>query len=179
MPLSFYTVFIGTILSIVSLSYLAIKEYKSGESRTLSELGGLHDQALQQFRAILWICGTLFTITMLFFIAPRLQSPFMYVIWLATYACEVLLGIFPAHKGIKGKLHNIFAFTMAAGFLITSIYFTLRLDGIYQTIMWVILVIFTILALLALADKKRFLFYELAFIYLSHISICVAALSLR
>ena len=92
-PAVFYPVFFGAVLSIISLSYLARQEYDAGGAKTLSQLGGGHSKALGRFRAILWVCGTLFSITMLFFIAPRLHSVLIFVVWSLTYIFEILLGV--------------------------------------------------------------------------------------
>jgi len=179
MDLTFYSVFLGTVLSIISLTWLARREHEAGFAGTLSALGGKHDKALQQFRAILWVCGTLFTISVLFFIAPRLDSAFMFSVWLVTYICEVLLGVFPDHKGWQRLWHNIFAYGMALGFLVTAIFFCLRLSGGYQIASWAILAGMLVSVFTTVIDRKRFLYYELSYIYLSHIGICIAALSLR
>jgi hypothetical protein len=178
-PFAFYPVFVGTVLSIIGNTLLARREYNSGEAKTLSQLGGGHSKALRQFRAILWVCGTLFGITMLFFIAPRLNSQSMYVILTVTYACEILLGVVPDHPGPKHLWHGIFAYGMALGFLITSIFFALRLDNIYQIISIILLLAMIMMVVIAGFNKKRFLFYQLSYIYLSHISIVIAALALR
>ena len=176
MNLTFYPAFLGILISIVSLTYLARREYQSGQTHTISQLGAGHQKALRQFRAILWVCGTLFTITMLFYIAPRLHSPLMFVVWSLTYACEVLLGVIPDHKGWQRIWHNIFAWSMAAGFFVTATFFSLRLSGVYQIISVFILAGMLVSAALIYFDHKRNLVYELSSIFLSHIGILVAAL---
>ena len=178
-PFAFYPVFIGTILSIVSLTFLARHEYEAGEAKSLSQLGGGHSKALGQFRAILWVCGTLFSITVLFFIAPRLHSLFMYIVWAITYTFEVLLGIVPDHPGKKHWWHCLFSYGMALGFLITAIYFAVKLPEGYQLISVYVLAAMVGMVATVGFDKKRFLFYELGYIYLSHIGIVIAALALR
>jgi hypothetical protein len=176
MNLTFYPAFLGTLISIMSLTYLARREYQSGQAHTISRLGAGHQKALRQFRTILWGCGTLFMITMLLYIAPGLHSSLMFVVWLLTYTCEVLLGAIPDRKGWQHVWHNIFAWSMAAGFFVTAAFFSLRLSGVYQIISVVILVGMLSSAALIFFDRKRNLVYELSSIFLSHIGILVATL---
>lgn len=179
MPWAYYPIFIGTVASIVSLSLLAKHEYSTSEVRTLSQLGSGHSKALQQFRTILWVCGTLITITMLFFLVPRLHSVILAPIWLLTYVCEVLLGVVPDHKGWQSKVHNILAYGMALGFLFTAIYFSYKLTGLYRFISLSILLGMILTVALTARNRKHFLFYELGYIYLSHIGIVIATLAVR
>lgn len=179
MSLAAYPVFVGTILSIISLTRLARREYMSGVVHTMSQLGGKHAKALRDFRAILWVCGTLFSITVLFFISPRLDSLVMTIVWSLTYICEVALGVVPDHPGWKSRWHNIFAYGMALGFLITAVYFCFALQGIYQILSVFILVGMVGSVALTAINRKYFLFYELGYIYLSHIGIVIATLALR
>lgn len=176
MNIAFYPAFFGTLISIISLTYLARREYQAGQAHTISQLGASHQKALSKFRAILWICGTLFTITMLLYIAPRLNSPLMFVVWSLTYACEVLLGVIPDHRGWQHIWHNILAWSMAVGFFVTAAFFSLRLSGVYQIISVIILVGMLSSAALINFDRKRNLVYELSSIFLSHIGILVATL---
>ena len=178
-PFAFYPVFFGTILSIVSLSLLTRREYQSGKSVTLSHLGGSHKKALQQFRAILWVCGTLFSMTVLFFISPRINSRVMLIVWTMTYFCEIMLGAIPDHKGWRQILHKIFAYGMGLGFLIAAVFFSIKFDGVYGAASWIILLGMLIAVITTIFDRKRFLLYELIYIYLSHIGIVIATLAVR
>jgi len=107
---TFYPAFIGTFLSVTLLSYLAWKEHNPEKPRTLSMLAAEKRQLLAFFRAVLWICGTLFSITVFFYIVPRIANgPYITSAWIIGYMSEVLLGVFSAKGSIEKLLHNIFS----------------------------------------------------------------------
>src|SRR5947209_16610647 len=91
-----YPVFLGTFLSIVGWLYLVTNNHDHINPRTLSELAA-QEGKLGYFRAVIWICGTLFALTLFLFISPRLHyQPFSTISAAAVIICEMLLGAFPA-----------------------------------------------------------------------------------
>jgi hypothetical protein len=60
----------------------------------------------------------------------------------------------------------------------TAVLFVLNFHGVTSAIELGIASIMAMLGILTFVDRKRFIFYELPFIYLSHISILVAALAI-
>lgn len=180
MQWTFYTAFIGTFLSVTLLSYLAWKEHNPRQPRTLSEIAAQRRELLIYFRTVLWVCGTLFAITVFGFIRPRIDNNFIQTAaWLLLFIPEFLLGAFNAKGNIELLLHNVLSLIMGFGMWLTALMFAFSLSGIYMKIEMILTIVLSILALLTIVDRKKFLFYELPFIYISHLSILVAALAVR
>jgi len=177
-PLTFYPAFFATLLSVVCLSYLARKEHIPDNPQTLSMMAANRLQALRYFQVVLWVCGTLFAITMYFYLIPRISySAPQAAAWSLTYFSEMLLAAIPA-SGKNIKLHNILSFGMGLGMLGSAYLFVISLDGIYAGLELLISAAMTALGLATFFDRKRFIFYELPFIYLAHISILIALMAL-
>jgi len=68
---------------------------------------------------------------------------------------------------------------MALGFILMAVIFIFSFSGGYRLLELGITASMLILAALAQLDRKRFIFYELPFIYLSHFSVLVAAVALK
>lgn len=180
MPWTFYSAFIGTFLSVTGLSYLAWREHNPSRPLTLSQLAA-KSRALQlYFRIVLWVCGTLFAATVFFFINPRLANSVLQIIaFVLVFVPELLLGIFHAKGDIELLLHDVLSRVMGFGMWATALMFTINLSGIYSQIEACLTVILSILAILTIIDQKKFLLYELPFIFTSHVSILIAALAVR
>ncbi len=143
--LIFYSAFLATFLSVTGLTYLAWREHNPEKPRMLSELAATNQRLVNYFRVMLWSCGTVFAITMLLYVVPKVKySSYQLAAWGVYYGCEVLLGAFPA-RGIETTL----------------------------------LATMSVLGILTIADRKRFIFLRVAVYLLSHASILVAALALR
>lgn len=176
----FYTAFMGTILSMTLLSYLAWKEHNPDSPRTLSQLAAQNKRLVWWFRIALWTCGTLFAITMYGLIIPTSKNhTALFIAWTVYYTCELLLALFPARGTIEKYLHNVFSYSMGGAMLVVAFLFAADFSGIPQFIEASITLTMVLLGCLTYIDKKRFIFYELPFIYLSHISILVAAIALH
>jgi hypothetical protein len=180
-PLTFYSAFVATALSVVGLTYLAWKKHTGEQPLPISQLGASSMRTLIYFRAILWTCGTLFSVSVYFFIAQRIShSAVVLAAWTPTFLCELALGIFPARKGTVLILHNASAFIMACGFIALAVLFSLFLGRTYSMIEFGLVILMLALDALAVVYyKTRFIFYELPSIFLSHVSILVAVLALR
>lgn len=170
---------LGTVTSIVSLTLFAKREHSYEKGKTLSELGARNEKTLREFRLILWSCGLLFAVAIYGLILPKLNfDPLLTVVATVVIACELLLGLFPARPGLTLKLHNWIAFIMGIGMLFLTAIFVSLLGGAVVAIEAAILCLMLVLGLLALIRKRHFLYFELPFIFLSHISILVAAVAL-
>jgi hypothetical protein len=180
LPLSFYAAFVGTIISVVGWAYLARKKHNHDQPLPLSYLFISSRRALIFSRVMLWVCGLLFAITLYFFIAPRIpHGSYVLISWSIALLCEVMVGIFPA-SGKTEPLHNIIAFIMGFGFLVLAVVFSLNLSGLYSTTESILTAAMVVLgALGVIYYKTRFLFFELPYIWVSHITVLVAALALR
>lgn len=180
MPWTFYPALIGTFLSVTGLSYLAWREHKPTHPLTLSQLAAKSRELQLYFRIVLWVCGTLFAITVFFFINPRLANSVLQTIaFVLVFVPELLLGFFHAKGDIELLLHDVLSRVMGFGMWATALMFTINLSGTYSQIEAFLTVILSILAILTIVDRKKFLLYELPFIFTSHVSILVAALAVR
>lgn len=175
---TFYPVFVGAFLSFVGWMYLILNKHDRTRPRTLSELAA-DEHALGYFRAVLWICGTLFAITLFWFITPNIRwSILTLIIGVCVIGCEMLLGVFPA-RGRYDALHNTLSYFMGFTMGLLALVFALSFTGVYLLIESLFTCLIAILGGAAMVDRKRFIYYEMPFIFLSHLSIVVAALALR
>ncbi len=176
---TFYPAFVGTAISVVGWLYFAQKEHVTHLPRTLSELAAEKPVALRYYRTILWICGPLFAITLFAFILPRAPYPLLIgSVSALVIIPEILIGFFPARHG-KVTIHDVIAGLMGTAMISLAYVFAWTLLGVYSTIELWFAILMTILGVLCLVNRKRYLFYELPLIFLSHFSILVAALALR
>jgi hypothetical protein len=90
---------------------------------------------------------------------------------------ELLASLLPARNKTL-HMHNVLAQIMAIGMLGLVLLFSLRLHQ-YQFIEVTLLVIMCTMALLTFADKKRYIVYEMTYIFSSHLTILIAAIALR
>lgn len=170
---------LATAISVIALSRIAYKEYDGARPITLSEMAASRQPLLAHFRRILVLCGTLFAVTMYLYVGPQAShSGWIIVAWTMTYFGELSLAIVPAHKGTM-RLHNIFGLAMASGMLAMAYLFSLELSGYYRIFELLIFIVMTAMGVSMIIDKKHFIFYELGFIFLSHISIVIVAVALR
>jgi hypothetical protein len=89
------------------------------------------------------------------------------------------MGLFSARGGIEQRIHNFLSTTMAVGMLALVVVFAISLHGDFAKVEAVLALVMTVSGILAFANRKRFLFYELTYIFLSHASILAAALAIR
>lgn len=175
---TFYPAFIATLISIIAWTHLAHKEHLTHMPRTLSELASEKPESLRYYRIVLWVCGPLIAITAFGFVVPRIDHPLIIGVTLAVMTItEMLVGVFPAIRG-KITAHDIIAATMGGAMIASAYLFAWSLGGTYAYIELVFALCMTVLAVLCLADRKRYLFYELPLIYLSHFSILTVAVAL-
>ena len=176
--LTLYPVFIATLVSIVGLSRLAIREHDHSSPHTLSELAAAEQSLLVHFRNILIFCGVLFAITLFGFVTPRIA----YGLWTGVFGILMVIGelsvsVMPARD--KTKLaHTIMAQVMAVGMLGLAVIFWFSLHGGYADIEAALVSLMCITGLLTYFDKRHFILHELLFIFASHFSIVTAAIAL-
>ncbi len=172
-----YPAFIATAISMFELSRLTLVNHNKEQPRTLSALAVTEPKVLSRFRNILLLCGILFAITMFGFYAPfsNYVLPAIFFSGLMIGG-EVTTAIVPA-SGKTVRLHRISAKVMALGMFGLAYLFYFDTTGTYAQVELYIALIMTLLVPLTFLDKKRFVFYELAFIFLSHVSILIAVLA--
>ncbi len=176
---AFYPAFLATLLSVISLSRIAFKYHDKQQPRTLSELAAAQQALLNRFRTILWVCGTLFAITVYGYVVAQINHASLLAgAWTLTYAGNLLAAIIPA-RDKQLKLHNICAQAMGVGMLAMAYLFWLNLGGAAAGSEACISLAMTLLIFMTLTDRKHYIFYELSFIFLSHFSILVAVLAVE
>ncbi len=176
---TFYPVFIATIVSVVGLSRLAIQEHASEDPLTLSALAAAEQSLLKHFRNILLFCGVLFGVTVFGFIVPRSSEVLLVTIFGALMiGGELLAGCIPARNNTL-VIHNVLAQIMGAGMLGLAFTFWVSLEKPFSFIEAFFSLGMSLFGAMTLLDKKRYIKYELAFIFTSHFSIVVAAIALR
>jgi hypothetical protein len=178
MLLLLYPALVATFLSVTCLSYLAFRKHDVTNPRPLSELGATGSRSLTYFRIVLVVCGTLFAVTMFGFLIPKVHySLYLLIAWVVYYGDELLLAIVPARGTWEYRLHNVFAYAMAAGMLATAFIFIISLHGLPATLEVVGMAVMAVAGIMTFIDRKRYILYELAFIYTSHLTILTAAIA--
>jgi hypothetical protein len=175
---TFYPIFIATLVSITGLTIIAARGHDKERPRTLSELAAAEQELFEHFRYVLLFCGALFAITVFGFIVPGVSHPILVVVFgTLMIGGEMLAAIIPARNKTT-TIHNIMAQIMAVGMLGLACAFwaSLQRHSIFEGALTLLM---CGLAVSTLLDKKRYLIYELGFIFSSHFSILVAAIALR
>ncbi len=144
---------------------------------TLSHIATLDKERIKYFRLILWICGPLFLLTTVLFIAPRINSAAYAQLWIVIVLTEILLGaILPTTKQ-NSLVHNFFAYLMAIGMFV-SVLILIFTQIQYSEVLIVVAILMLIAAILMFIKRNKYVYFELAYIFLSHISVLIAVLSL-
>jgi len=147
--------------------------------RTLSELASETLNGMRYYRIVLWVCGPLFGITLFAFILPKISNQAIIgVTSLTVILTEMLVGVFPAKRGVFTR-HDVIAGLMGLSMIALTYFFAWSLNDMFARIELLLAISMCIVAVCCFIDRKRFLFYELTLIFLSHLSIIIAALALR
>ena len=169
----------ATLGSVYNLTKIATTTHSPLALKSLSERATLEALLLTRFRNTLLICSSLFAASIYFFIAPSANLGLWIVgAWTLEYVGVIVAAYLPA-KGKTFYLHLAGAQAMGLGMLLLAFAFWKNYKGIGSNIELTISATMFILALLTLFDKRRYIFHELGFIYLNHLSIVVAALLLK
>lgn len=163
-------------ISVGRLSWIAHKHHDQLQPRTLSELAADQEKLLHYFRVTLLICGTLFAWALYDYIIPYLQHPLgVSIAWTVTLIGNYLVAILPA-RTVTRRVHELCAQIMAASMIAMAYLFSYSLTGWHQAAEVALTLAMCGLAVATVLDKRRFIFYELSFLYLSHTSIVIAAI---
>jgi hypothetical protein len=174
-----FPAFAATAVSVTGLTWLAKAYYDPKRPRSLSEIATSSKRSMTVFRSILYPCSILFGITNLALIAPLSGMPVAIAMAaIVMCGCEIVLATIPATHGLSKRLHNIFANTMGAAMFALAVLYWAVLAGAPRRLMVVVVVVMALLFVGTVVDRKRFVFYELPYIYLSHLSILIVAVSL-
>jgi hypothetical protein len=169
----FLTALTATIISVANLSYLAWKTHNRATPRTLSELAVTSSEALSYFRWVLAICGSLFGISILASLSEFRHPILVACAAIAMVSCNMFLAIFPARGKRELFLHNLFAVLMALGMILLAYLFIFEVQGIQRSIAIAIAVAMSASGTLANLNRSKYIYFELPYLFLSHISILV------
>lgn len=165
---------LATLISVTGLSRIAVAHHDARNPSTLSELAVAETTILRKFRWILFVCGALFGVA-IFIYAPS-QEPhagFLLLFNMLMVGGEFIVAALPA-KDKTRMPHQLAAQVMAFGMLGLAVIFLQTVDDHRQLPALLALIVMAMAAILTLVDKRRYLTYELAFIYSSHLSILIA-----
>ncbi len=172
--------FAGLTLSVVWTSLLIYQEYDHNTDHTLSLIGGKNEVIIKRFKRILVVCGGLITFGVLFGIVPYTSERLgVSVLWMLVYGCELGVAYRPLRPGTQSLSHQIFGRLMAAGFLATAVIFVRILPLQAAWAEYYLCLVMGGFAILGTAHPRRFIFYEVPFIFLSHVTIAIALLALK
>lgn len=169
---------IATIGSVFNLSKIAKEKHLPGAPKSLSERAALETRLLRQFRTTLLTCSTLFAIAIYGFIAPQVTNGWWVAgAWTLTYIGIIIAAVLPA-TGKTFVPHVVAATTMGIGMVLLALTFWMSFSGVSAAAELSITAAMALLGILTFVDTKRYIFYELALLYLNHVSIVVATLAL-
>ncbi len=170
---------LATCISMFGLTRIAVKNHDAKLPKTLSELAASEESLLNHFRYILFICGTLFAIAIYGYVAKTIHHHVLLAAaWSITYVGELALALIPA-KDKHLKVHTMLARIMGFGMLSMAYIYWLDLHAGIQIGEATLALLMSVLAILTILDRRRFLFYELPFIFFSHASIILAVIALH
>lgn len=169
----------GISISTISILLFSTREHRLEKRRTLSELAARNPSTLREFRIILWVCGTLISIMMYGLVLPNLSAAiYMTIFYTIIIFCELSLAIIPAHNDtFSGKIHNFLAFGMGFGMLFLALCLARVLTGSYSIAGYTVSGLMFVLGMLGVIYYDRFIFFQLPFIFLSHVSLLIASLA--
>lgn len=175
----FYTAFIGMFFSVFTTAVLVHRGRKIENMRTLSEIAASSARKLLFFRVGIITSASLFTLTVTWFIVPQVRLGVLQEIaYLANFTSVVLLTLVPAGKGRAHKVHVFFAYSMAVSMIASGILFALNSAGGFRAVELGLTTLLVLAGVCTFMDRKRFVWYELIFIHVSHTTVLVSAASL-
>lgn len=168
---------LGIALSTLGITTFTVREHRVEKRRTLSELAARDKKTLKEFRIILWTCGTLISVMMYLLVIPNISSGLWFAVtYTVIIGAELSLAVIPA-RGDKLKVHEYIAYSMGTGMLILALSFGASLTGTYALLEYAIFGLMTLLCIFTIRYWERFIYFELPFIFLSHMSILIAAVA--
>ncbi len=167
---------LATLGSMLSLTGLSVITHSLTAPKSLSERVAQEDKLLARFRNTLLLCSAPFAVAIYFFIAPSARLGWWIAgAWTLEHFGVILAAVLPA-RGKTFYPHLVAAQSMALGMLLLAFAFWRNYSGVGASIELALFVVMATLAVLSFVDTRRYIYHELSFIYLSHVSIVVAAL---
>lgn len=169
---------VAAIVSIVGLTALARSAYDRNHPRSLSEMATISGHNMVIFRSILYPCAILFGVTIIGFIAPGSSlRTLIGVAGVVMCGSEIILATIPA-AGKSKLVHDGFGNLMGAAMAVLAICFAVTLHGTGRQVELGVIAAMAVCFGLMRLDGRRFVVYELAYIYLSHASVVAVSLFL-
>ena len=176
--LAFVSAILGMAISLSALTNLLVKNHDKLNPKSLSELAAAEDKLLRQFRVGLFICGSLFAISMYFLVLPRMDEPIpLLTVYSISYLSILLAALLPA-RSTTLKFHIFAGRIMGISMLMLSYLFAYGVHGVFGRIEILLAIFMTSLAAVTYMDKKHFAYYEIAYLGLNHLTIVIACISL-
>ncbi|MFZ1249409.1 MAG: hypothetical protein WAQ24_03740 [Candidatus Saccharimonadales bacterium] len=170
-----YPVFVATTLSVGGWAYFVWREHDAAHPVELSKLAVRNRANATYYRILMWLCPLLFAITGWWYVAPRVGNTLLVAMCLISCGCCMLAGVFLPKGGKPERLHDIFAYTMGFAMLLLA-FVAAWVVPKYSLAMWLVALTMTILAIAGPRLRHHYIFYELGFIYLSHLSMILITL---
>ncbi len=170
---------VGVLLIVVQVSLLMWREYEHANHRTLSDVVVKNPVVLGQFRRMMFVDGAFITFGFIGSVALQTSEHVgLSLLWLSIYLFTLLAALIPTGTGLESLLHSVFGRLVAAGFLTSSILLVRLLPLAAATDEYVICILLGVFAILGTLHSRRFIFYEMPFIFLSLVSALIAAFAL-
>ncbi len=175
---AFAAAVLGTIGSIAAIADLIIRYHDKFNPVSVSELAAAEERLLSRFRVGLFICGSLFAISMYGLVLQRIdRAPLVFAAYTISYLSILLAALLPA-RGVTHRLHVRAGQTMGISMLILAWLFATNIHGAYGKIEFVLAATMTALTAITYLDRKRFAYYELSYLALNHLTIVIACIAL-
>jgi hypothetical protein len=176
---SYYPAFLGMTVSLVGLSYFALKHYTIEKPFSLSDFATTDKDAMRLFRIIVIPGTSLFALSVFFYILPRVTNvSLIAVVSAITLLSGILLALIPANAGKKLSLHGWSATIMSLSSLALVFIFSNQLTDWRSELLLSFGLIMILLIVFALRYPKKFLYFELPFIWLCNLSVLITVMTI-
>lgn len=157
---------LGTILSVAGWLSFVWAYGGRDTALTLSELATRSPWQRLHYRTVLWLCGALFLF------AALVSTGFgqvTLIFWVMMVIFEMMAGVILPTNEVRTRIHLFFAYGMGVFMLAAGVSFAIDVWTV-----WLLILAMVASFVLGLTDRGRLLYYEMAFIFLSHLTFILA-----
>lgn len=176
LTLSLALAVVATVVSIIGWSVYAYKYYDRGSGRTLSQSAPMAKQSTIVYRAIMWFCCSLFVAVAALGLWPF--YPLAGVLLAITAILGSLAAIYLPTTRWRTVIHDVAAYGLAAGMVLTSIYFVSVSSGAYWLAQAALLATILFCGTMALVNRRNYIYFQMVYIYAAHVAVIVMLCSL-
>jgi hypothetical protein len=173
-----YPVFVATGLSVLGWAYYIRREHDAAHPVELSKFAVRNRANTVYYRTFMWLCPLLFAVTGLWYVWPSLRSPFVVLLWLLSCVFCMLAGVFLPRGGWRERLHDMFAYGMGLAMLALAFGAAWSIPR-FSVLAWLVALAMAVIAIVGPHRRSQYIFYEVAFIYLSHFTMILIALAVK